>query len=102
MSNEPYTVVAILEARKGREGELRQALISVAELSRSEKTNIQFRLHQDVNNCCKFILYENWVSREAHEQQFKKPYIIDLANKLESLLKQKPAHYCANEILIQS
>lgn len=50
--------------------------------SRSEQSNIEYRLHKSIGNPQQFILYENWQSKEKHRQQFEKPYIKDLANKL--------------------
>lgn len=41
----PHTVIAVLEAKKGKEAELESALKTVAELSILEKTNIEYKLH---------------------------------------------------------
>lgn len=98
MNFKKYTVVAILESKPGKENELSDALKNVAKLSRLEKGNIDFRLHKDNNNQCKFILYENWYDNNAHELQLEKPYIIELANKLQTLLNVSPALYYAEEI----
>lgn len=84
--NKPYTVTVIIEAKPGKEEELKQELLHVVEPSRNESTCFEYRLHQDLNNPAQFLLYENWESKEAHQKQFQKPYITQLGAKLESLI----------------
>ena len=81
-----YTVVAILEAKPGKEIELKQALMNVVEPSRGEKTCLDYRLHQGVDNQAQFVFYENWESKEAHQLQFQKPYIKELSEQIGDLL----------------
>jgi len=83
-----YTVLVILEAKPGKEAELKQALMEVISPSRSETTCIEYRLHQDLNNPAQLFLYENWASKEAHEDHFKEPYIEALAGRIDSLLNK--------------
>ena len=93
-----HTVMVILEAKTGKEKELEDALQAVAELSRAEITNIEYRLHKSIENPAQFILYENWKSKEKHQEQFEKPYILELGTKLEELLDKPYQAYFANEI----
>lgn len=82
----PLTVVVVLEAKVEKTSALKQALINVIKPSRAEKTCLEYRLHQDPKNSAKFILYEKWESVAAHQEQFKKPYILELANKIGNVL----------------
>lgn len=86
LMNKALTVCCIVEAKAGKEDVLKQELMNVMQPSRNESACIEYHLHQDINNPCRFILYEKWQSKEAHEQQFQKPYIIALASKLGDLL----------------
>ncbi|AIL12551.1 hypothetical protein IM40_01890 [Candidatus Paracaedimonas acanthamoebae] len=95
---EEYTVLAIVEAKVGQEELLKQALGKVAELSRTENTCLAYRLHQDLNNPTQFFFYETWESKEAHQAQFGKPYIQELATQLESLLTKPYQVIFAQEI----
>jgi quinol monooxygenase YgiN len=52
-----HTVVVILEAKPGKETELKNALVNVIQPSRSEKTCLEYRVHQENNNPAQFILY---------------------------------------------
>lgn len=94
----PYTVIITLEAKSGKESELKQLLINVIEPSRSEAACLEYRLHQDLSNPSKFVLYENWESREAHQKQFQKPYIIALGEKIGDLLASPYQAVFAEEV----
>ena len=93
-----HTVVVILEAKEAKAAELRAALEAVIAPSRAEPTCIEYRLHQAQDNPAQFVLYENWVSKEKHQEQFEKPYILELGAKLESLLSKPYQVVFAEEI----
>lgn len=93
-----HTVVAILEAKPGKAKELEAALSAAAASSRDETTNIEYRLHQGIDNPQQFILYENWESSEKHQLQFAKPYIKKLITELEDLLAKPFEVFTAKEI----
>ena len=82
----PHTVLVVLEALPGKESQLKDALMSVKKRSLKEPASMEYRVHQDLNNPTKFFLYENWASKEAHTLQFEKPYIIEFAKEVSSLL----------------
>lgn len=84
--NEIHTVMVILESKPDKKDELRAALMKVAELSRLENSCIEYRLYQDKGNPAQFGLYEKWKSKELHQEQFNKPYIVDFAKRAETLL----------------
>ena len=93
-----HTVVVLFEVKQGKEAELEVALQSVANLSRDETTNIEYRIHQDSNNPQQYILYENWESKEKHAKQFEKPYIKEFADKLTDILAKPYQVYFAKEL----
>jgi quinol monooxygenase YgiN len=93
-----YTVIAFLEAKPGKESELKQRLEDVVEPSRAENTCLEYRLHQDLNNPAQFVIYENWKSKEAHQEQFQKSYITALIKKLEELLAKPYQAIFAHEV----
>ncbi|MCC2666277.1 MAG: hypothetical protein K0S63_193 [Gammaproteobacteria bacterium] len=94
----PYTVIVTLEAKTGKESELKQLLTNVIAPSRSESTCLEYRLHQDLDNPEKFVLYENWESKDAHQKQFQKPYIIALGEKIGELLANPYQAIFAEEV----
>ena len=94
----PHTVVSILEAKKGKENALAAALGAVVEPSQAEEACIEYRLHRSIENTAQFILYENWASKEKHQEQFTKPYITALAEKIGGLLSKPYQTFFASEI----
>ncbi|MCH9624922.1 MAG: hypothetical protein S4CHLAM123_00840 [Chlamydiales bacterium] len=85
-TEEAYIVIVLLEAKMGKEAELKRALLQVAEKSRAEKSCLGYCLYQDASNPAKFGLYEKWKSQELHQEQFNKPYIQEFAKQAEFLL----------------
>lgn len=94
----PHTVIVILEAKKEKEKELEEALKAVIQPSRSEKTCLEYRLHKSIENPRQFVLYENWESKEKHQEQFSKSYIINLSEQLKELLAKPYQAIFAAEI----
>jgi quinol monooxygenase YgiN len=85
MENSHYVIV-ILEAKSGKENALKEELLKVMELSRKEDACLDYKVHEDLSNLARFVLYETWTNKEDHAKQFQKSYITDFGKKLEGLL----------------
>jgi quinol monooxygenase YgiN len=94
----PHVVIVILEAKQDRAKELESILESVIRPSRAEEACLEYRLHKSLDNPCQFVLYENWKSKEKHQEQFAKPYIKELVDKLDDLLAKPYQAVYAEEI----
>lgn len=94
----PHCIVVVLEAKQGKEEELKQELLKVANLGRKEGACLNYIVHEDLVNPGKFILYENWTSKDEHAKQFEKPYIIELGKKLSDLT-DKPFQYFTASVI---
>lgn len=95
-----YVVIATAEAKSEKVSLVKQLFINVINPSQNERTCLEYRLHQDLNNPAKFILYERWTSKEAHQNQFQKPYILEFIKNMDGLLATPPVMICAEEISI--
>lgn len=73
-SHKPYTVLAIMNAKPGKEQALREMLSSLVEPTRQEEGCINYYLHESVDTPGEFMFYENWVSQEAHEFHRQTPH----------------------------
>jgi quinol monooxygenase YgiN len=63
------TITAIIRAKKGHEGTMRQALLDVAENVRAnEPTTVGFYVSQDPQNLCVFTTYERFVDQAAMDR----------------------------------
>lgn len=97
-THQKHTVVVILEAKPGKEDVLKNELLNVKKLSQKEPACIEYHVHQDTANPAKFILYENWTSKEEHAKQFQKPYILEFAGQLKDLLAKPYEGVMAKEL----
>jgi len=57
----PYTVLALFEAKKGKEQELKEVLISLIEPTKHEPGCIDYLLHQDPCDPKKFMFDKNFL-----------------------------------------
>jgi len=84
------TVVAVLKAKPGKEGELRQALLDLVGASRSESGCLQYDLHVSTDKPGEFLFFEKWVDRAALDAHAQKPYLQALGSRREELLAEAP------------
>ena len=59
------TVVAEMQAKPGKEDELRTVLLSLIEPTRKEEGCVQYNLHEHKSQPGRFVFYENWASEET-------------------------------------
>ena len=82
------TIIGRLHAKRGRGGELKEALLPVVAASRREPGCINYDLHVDVADPNAFVIYENWVDQAALDRHFKQPHSVALAARLPELLEK--------------
>lgn len=71
MAQKQLTIISVLKSKPGKEQEVKQRLLSEIEPIRRRDGVINFDLHQDLNDLTRFMLHENWVSREHFEAYHK-------------------------------
>jgi quinol monooxygenase YgiN len=92
MADKKVTVLARFKAKKGKEEELKQAIMACVAPTRAEAGCINYDLHQLPDNKGELILYENWVSKRDLDIHLETPYLTEL--------KAKAAELCAEPIEI--
>jgi len=80
------TIIAIVQAKEGREKELEQLLLTLVERTRKETGCIRYDLHRHLDRQGKFIFYESWTDSAALEQHRKTPHIAEFRTKAADLL----------------
>ncbi|MBY0007505.1 MULTISPECIES: putative quinol monooxygenase [Priestia] len=83
---------AILQAKPGKEEELRSELVKVIEPSREEKGCIQYTLHQDTDKAGTFVFYEKWKSKEDVEAHIETPHYQQYRQQTEPLIESRAVH----------
>ena len=80
------TVLAILEAKPGKEDELNKALLALIEPTRKEEGCINYDLHRSVDDPKKFVFYENWTGRSALDVHMASPHLTSFVKRAKELL----------------
>ena len=84
------TVVAMFEARPGKEAELKKALISLIALTRKEAGCINYDLHQSPVDPKKFLFHENWTTKAALDAHLQSPHVQVLLPRTDELCVGMP------------
>ncbi|MGB5986224.1 MAG: putative quinol monooxygenase [Desulfobacterales bacterium] len=88
MAEDKVTVVATFKAKTGLEKKVKQAIQALIAPTRAEAGCINYDLHQSTDDPSLFILYENWVSKQALDTHLAMPYLEEFLGKADTLLKE--------------
>ena len=85
MSVNIITVVAVFQAKPGKENELRAALIGLLAPTRKEAGCISYDLHSSPEDPAKFLYYENWTGKAALDAHMQSPHVQQLLPRVNEL-----------------
>jgi quinol monooxygenase YgiN len=88
MADKKVTVLARFKAKGGLEEKAKQAILACVAPTRAEAGCINYDLHQDANDKAVFMLYENWVSKQALDEHLEMPYLKGLVAKADELFAE--------------
>ncbi len=80
------TLVAIAQAKPGKEKELEETLLALVPQVRQEAGCINYDLHRSFSKPGVFAFYENWADQAALQKHSKMPHMLDLRAKVADLL----------------
>lgn|SRR5574340_1064305 len=69
------TVVAEMQAKPGKEEELKKQLLALIEPTRKEEGCVQYDLHVSTESAGQFVFYENWRSRELLDRHLASAHL---------------------------
>ena len=61
-----YVVTAFWNARSGEQQRVAEALAKLIEPSRAEPGNLEYQVHRDPEDPCRFFLYEKYIDEAAY------------------------------------
>ena len=85
MADGKVTVLARFKARKGKEEELKQAIMACVAPTRAEAGCINYDLHKLPDDHGDLILYENWRSMKDLDEHLEMPYLVKLKAQADEL-----------------
>jgi quinol monooxygenase YgiN len=98
MNMTQLTIVANIKAQPDKIDLVKNELLKLVEITRSEQGCINYDLHQDNDNPAQFIFYENWQTRElwlAHmDNDHLKEYMQATEGAVESFTLNEMTHIC--------
>lgn len=80
-----YSIVAEVQAKPGKEAELRRATLPLVALVRSDPKNLVYFLQEDRAAPGRFVFYEVFATREDFEAHNDMPYVKEWLAKLPEL-----------------
>ncbi len=86
---EQITIVVPIKAKDDKIEEVRCRFIEMVALTRKEKGNICYTLHEEIGNPGSFVLYETWKDQAALDIHMEKPYLKKLLEDSSKLLKEE-------------
>jgi steroid delta-isomerase-like uncharacterized protein len=84
-------VLATARAKPGRERELEQALLDVAEPTRAQPGCVSWSLYQASGSPTTFVAEERWTSNEAHDKHLQGAHVQRLMVAMSDLLAEPPS-----------
>ncbi|WP_279483774.1 putative quinol monooxygenase [Aureimonas sp. SK2] len=86
-SNE-IQLVATLTAKPGREGDLRQALLTILADVRQEPGCLRYDMHEDRDHPARIVMLETWEDEAALTRHAQAPAFTGLAARFDELLAE--------------
>lgn len=66
-----FVVIARWDAKPAHQHEVADALRQLAAASRDEPGCLEYRLHQSIDDPCRFVLYERYSNRAAYQSHLE-------------------------------
>ena len=88
MSDERFTLVGQIKAKKGCEEAVKQELQSLIAKSRQEPGNIHYDLYQSIDDEALFLFHESWKDQKALNEHMDSPYLKGFLAKESELLAE--------------
>ncbi len=90
MVNEEIVLIARLKVKAERIEELKAAALAIVADSRSEAGNINYDIHQSIEDETVFFWHETWVNKAAIDEHFATPFFGEFFNIVQELAAEPP------------
>ena len=83
-------LTAVIQAKPGREQELKSLLTSLFPQVSQEEGVIEYRLHTSQSVPGKFYFYEKYQDQQALDRHANTPYLKEAFRRFDGLVSEKP------------
>ena len=74
LEDKPFTLIVRLKVKPGMEAKMEGAARKAEKATRSEKGNLAYEFHRDVDNKGEYVLFERWKNVAALQAHFKEDH----------------------------
>lgn len=90
MNNEKIVLVARLKVKEDAVEEAKKAALAIVADSRAEEGNINYDIHQAIDDPTVFVWHETWADKAAIDEHFETPFFKDFFAKIEKFAAEEP------------
>ncbi len=90
MNDEKIVLVARLKVREDSIEQTKKAALAIVDASRAEEGNINYDIHQALDDAAVFVWHETWANKAAIDEHFESPHFKDFFAKVEKFAAEPP------------
>ena len=90
MDNENIVLIARLKVKADKIEELKTAALAIVADSRNEAGNINYDIHQSIEDETVFLWHETWVNKAAIDEHFATPFFGEFFTVVEEIAAEPP------------
>ena len=90
MNDETIVLVARLKVRDDAIEKAKEVALAILDDSRAEEGNINYDIHQAIDDPTVFVWHETWKNKTAVDEHFATSFFKDFAEKVEKIAVEPP------------
>jgi quinol monooxygenase YgiN len=90
MNDEKMVLIARLKVKDDKVEELKTAALKIVADSRNEAGNINYDIHQSIEDETLFFWHETWANKAALDEHFAKPFFEEFFKVVEEIAAEPP------------
>lgn len=90
MNDENIVLVARLKVKNGAVEEAKKAALEIVAASRAEEGNINYDIHQAIDDETVFIWHETWKNKAAIDEHFETDFFKNFFAKVNEFAAEQP------------
>ncbi len=90
MNDEKIVLIARVKVKADKIEELKTAALAIVADSRNEEGNINYDIHQSIEDETIFFWHETWVNKAAIDKHFATPFFGEFFKIVEGVVDEPP------------
>ena len=90
MNNENVILIARLKVKPDKIDDLKKAALAIVDRSRAEAGNINYDIHQSIEDETLFFWHETWASKAAIDEHFATPFFGEFFAAVQDCAEEPP------------